>query len=65
MLTISGQPISTCMIFDYQNNDYMSGETDSITGGSEGKKNKRKSTTPKRTANEDRVGGNGKSYNIL
>ncbi|KAG4075766.1 hypothetical protein HA402_003592 [Bradysia odoriphaga] len=46
------QPISTCMIFDY-----MSGETDSIAAGAEGKKNKRKSTTPKRTSNEDRVTG--------
>jgi len=40
----------------------MSGETDSITGGAEGKKNKRKSTTPKRTANEDKVAGNGTRF---
>lgn len=37
--------------------DYMSGETDSIAAGAEGKKNKRKSTTPKRTANENAVAG--------
>lgn len=57
-----GQPISTCTIFDYQNNDYMSDSiTDSvISGGGEGKKNKRKLTTPKRTADEDRVSGSGK-----
>lgn len=35
--------------------DYMCGETDSLTGSAEGKKNKRKSTTPKRTANDDRL----------
>ncbi len=54
------------MIFDYHNADYMSGETDSVTGCGEGKKNKRKLTTPKRTANEDTVSGSGKfAENIL
>ncbi|KAJ6639126.1 Serendipity locus protein H-1 [Pseudolycoriella hygida] len=50
------QPISTCMIFDYDTNDYTSGQMDSITGDSVGKKNKRKATAPKRTT-EDKVIG--------
>lgn len=54
------QPISTCTIFDYHNNDYLSGDADQFVGGSlvigEAKKNKRKSTTPKRSEREGGIG---------
>lgn len=49
------------MIFDYHNNDYMSGDADPVIGGGDGKKNKRKLTTPKRSANEEVVSGCGKN----
>lgn len=42
--------------------DYMTGETDSIAAGADGKKNKRKSTPPKRTSNEDAITGSGMIY---